>query len=58
MKVLLTGHRGYIGTLLAPMLHNAGHEVIGLDTDLFADGDFGAPPVVFPSSCEAGFLQP
>ena len=49
MKVLLTGHLGYIGTLLGPMLHNAGHEVVGLDTNLFAGGNFGDAPQAFPS---------
>lgn len=49
MKVLLTGHRGYIGTVLAPMLHAAGHEVVGLDSDLFAAGDFGTPPQTIPT---------
>lgn len=49
MKVLLTGHLGYIGTVLAPMLGDAGHEVVGLDTDLFAAGDFGTPPAPVPS---------
>lgn len=41
MRVLLTGHHGYIGTILAPMLLQAGHEVIGLDSDLFAGCQFG-----------------
>ncbi len=36
MKVLLTGHLGYIGTVLAPQLLARGHEVAGLDSDLFA----------------------
>jgi nucleoside-diphosphate-sugar epimerase len=49
VKVLLTGHLGYIGTLLGPMLDQAGHEVVGLDTDLFATGNFGGPPQVFPT---------
>jgi len=41
MRVLLTGHKGYIGAVAAPMLVSAGHEVIGLDSDLFAGCDFG-----------------
>jgi nucleoside-diphosphate-sugar epimerase len=36
MTVLVTGHKGYIGTVLVPMLQAAGHEVVGLDTDLYA----------------------
>ena len=45
MKVLLTGHHGYIGSVTGPLLRAAGHEVTGLDTffyegcDLRADGD-------------------
>jgi nucleoside-diphosphate-sugar epimerase len=41
MRILLTGHKGYIGAVAAPMLSSAGHEVFGLDTDLFAGCDFG-----------------
>jgi nucleoside-diphosphate-sugar epimerase len=36
VRVLLTGHMGYIGTVLTPMLLNEGHEVVGFDTDLFS----------------------
>lgn len=36
MRVLMTGHRGFIGSVMAPMLMERGHEVVGLDTDLFA----------------------
>ena len=36
MKVLVTGSQGYIGTVLVPMLLNSGHDVIGLDTDLYS----------------------
>jgi len=43
MKVLLTGHKGYIGALAGPMLRSAGHDVIGVDTDLFAGCDLGKP---------------
>jgi nucleoside-diphosphate-sugar epimerase len=35
MRVLLTGHLGYIGSVMTPMLQQAGHEVIGLDSDLY-----------------------
>src|ERR1700722_4877264 len=42
MKVLLTGHKGYIGSVAGPMLRSTGHEVVGLDSDLFAGCDFGS----------------
>lgn len=47
MRVLVTGHRGYIGVLLVPMLQAAGHTVVGLDNLLFEDCVFGveAEPV-------------
>jgi len=41
MNVLLTGHKGYIGAVAAPLLRAAGHEVSGCDTDLYAGCDFG-----------------
>jgi len=37
MRVLLTGHQGYLGTVMLPVLTAAGHEVVGLDTGFFAD---------------------
>jgi len=48
MKILLTGHKGYIGAVAGPLLRSAGHETIGLDTDLFADCDFGEPAQEIP----------
>ena len=41
MRVLVTGHKGYIGTILVPMLLDAGHEVVGLDSDLYRGSTFG-----------------
>jgi nucleoside-diphosphate-sugar epimerase len=41
LRVLVTGHNGYIGSVLVPMLERAGHEVVGLDYDLFAPCIFG-----------------
>jgi nucleoside-diphosphate-sugar epimerase len=41
MRLLLTGHRGYIGAVAGPLLRSAGHEVVGLDTDLFEGCEFG-----------------
>jgi len=35
MRVLVTGHNGYIGTVLVPMLQGHGHDVVGLDTNYF-----------------------
>ena len=32
MRVLLTGHDGYIGAVMIPMLQEAGHEVVGMDS--------------------------
>ncbi|ANH93945.1 NAD-dependent epimerase/dehydratase family protein [Streptomyces sp. NPDC058319] len=44
MRVLLTGHLGYLGTVMAPVLTAAGHEVVGLDAGLFADCVLGPVP--------------
>jgi nucleoside-diphosphate-sugar epimerase len=41
MRILLTGHKGYIGAIAGTVLSSAGHEVIGLDTDLYAGCGFG-----------------
>jgi nucleoside-diphosphate-sugar epimerase len=52
MKVLLSGHLGYIGAVMAPMLVEAGHDVVGLDADLsrrctFAQGgEIAALPAI------------
>jgi nucleoside-diphosphate-sugar epimerase len=41
MRILVTGHKGYIGTVLAPMLLEHGHQVVGMDSDLYARCTFG-----------------
>jgi nucleoside-diphosphate-sugar epimerase len=41
MRILLTGSRGYIGSVMAPMMVGAGHDVVGLDTDLYRRSTFG-----------------
>ena len=41
MRILVTGHNGYIGAVMVPMLVAEGHDVVGLDSDLFAECTFG-----------------
>ncbi|HWP39582.1 MAG TPA: NAD-dependent epimerase/dehydratase family protein, partial [Tepidisphaeraceae bacterium] len=43
MKILVTGHLGYIGTVLVPMLLRRGHEVAGMDADWYSRCTFGDP---------------
>ena len=50
MRILVTGHKGYIGTVLVPMLANAGHEVYGLDSDIFRRCTFGDEPGGIPET--------
>jgi len=40
VRLLVTGHKGYIGTVMVPLLLGAGHEVVGLDSDLFQQCTF------------------
>lgn len=42
MRVLVTGHHGYLGSVLGPVLRGAGHDVVGLDTFYYRGCDFGA----------------
>jgi len=42
MKILLTGHHGYIGSVCGPLLAAAGHDVVGLDTLLYRDCDLAS----------------
>ena len=49
MKVLVTGHKGYIGTVMVPMLLNEGFDVVGMDTDLYRFCTYGDIPVDIPT---------
>ncbi|RDH78657.1 SDR family NAD-dependent epimerase/dehydratase [Mycolicibacterium moriokaense] len=47
MRVLITGHQGYLGTVMVPVMAAAGHDVVGLDAGFFEDcvlGPFPADP--------------
>ena len=41
MRILVTGDKGYIGTILVPMLVSEGHDVVGLDSDLYERCTYG-----------------
>lgn len=51
MKILLTGHKGYIGAVAGPLMRAAGHDVAGLDSDLFAGCNFSEPEPI-PEICK------
>ena len=42
MRLLVTGHKGYIGSVMVPFLQGAGHEVVGLDNDYYEACTFGS----------------
>ena len=48
MRVLVTGHDGYIGHVLVPMLQGRGHQVTGLDSGLFDGCGFGPSELQVP----------
>jgi nucleoside-diphosphate-sugar epimerase len=52
MRVLLTGHDGYIGHVLLPMLLDRGHHVTGLDSFLYEDCGFATEEAA-PSAVRA-----
>ena len=45
MKILVTGHQGYIGSVLVGQLKQHGYLVTGLDSGFFSDGTFGPAPI-------------
>lgn len=49
MRVMVTGNRGYIGTVMVPKLLARGHEVVGLDSELYRTCTFGNEPVDVPT---------
>lgn len=51
MKVLVTGHDGYIGAVLVPLFQRAGHEVIGVDSFLFGGCTLGPESESVPGYC-------
>lgn len=60
MKVLLAGDGGYIGAVMVPFLRAAGHEVEGLDLDLYEGCDLGpaAEPAAVRSRCDIREVRP
>ena len=49
MRLLITGHLGYLGVEMAQRMTDIGHDVVGLDVGYFAGCDFMAPPPDVPS---------
>ena len=49
MRVLVTGHQGYLGSVLTPRLAEAGHDVVGLDIGLFEPCLLGPAPAPVPA---------
>jgi nucleoside-diphosphate-sugar epimerase len=49
MRLLVTGHQGYLGSVIVPHLAAAGHEVVGLDTGYFAGCTIGPAPDEIPA---------
>src|SRR5579872_6155876 len=50
MRILITGHCGYIGPVTTRLFHAAGHEVVGFDTGYFRDLIEDAPAACRPDT--------
>lgn len=48
-RILVTGHNGYIGSVMVPLLQCAGYEVVGLDTGYFRGCTLGASTTSVPA---------
>lgn len=48
MKILVTGHLGYIGSVMVPTLLAAGHDVVGCDSNLYERCTFEAGGEIVP----------
>jgi nucleoside-diphosphate-sugar epimerase len=48
-RVLVTGHEGYIGSVMAPLLSRAGYDIVGLDTGYYRDCTLVEPDRSIPS---------
>jgi nucleoside-diphosphate-sugar epimerase len=48
MRVMVTGHLGYIGTVMVPMLLTSGHDVVGFDSNLYERCSFEAGGRILP----------
>jgi nucleoside-diphosphate-sugar epimerase len=49
MRVLVTGHKGFIGSVMVPLLRAAGHDIVGMDADYYRDCSFIGSPAEVPS---------
>jgi nucleoside-diphosphate-sugar epimerase len=52
VRVLVTGHDGYIGTVLAPLVAAAGHDVVGADSFLYRGCGMGHEPEWAPPASD------
>ena len=60
MRILVTGHQGYIGSVMTPYLRAEGHNVVGLDSEFFGDCLFGqngdSTPAIRKDSARVSFF--